>query len=59
VHGDSHLATCSTTAEAHGLRYCMNSASLRFIPRSQLAAEGYGSTEAVREEVTIDRYREP
>jgi peptide methionine sulfoxide reductase MsrB len=25
-----------------GLRYCMNSASLRFIPVSQLAAQGYG-----------------
>ena len=25
-----------------GLRYCMNSASLRFIPRDQMAAEGYG-----------------
>jgi peptide methionine sulfoxide reductase msrA/msrB len=25
-----------------GLRYCMNSASMRFIPASQLAAEGYG-----------------
>jgi peptide-methionine (R)-S-oxide reductase len=25
-----------------GLRYCMNSASLRFVPVSQLAAEGYG-----------------
>jgi peptide methionine sulfoxide reductase MsrB len=25
-----------------GLRYCMNSASLRFIPASKLVAEGYG-----------------
>lgn len=25
-----------------GLRYCINSASLRFIPREKLAAEGYG-----------------
>jgi peptide methionine sulfoxide reductase MsrB len=25
-----------------GLRYCMNSASMRFIPVSKLAAEGYG-----------------
>ncbi|HEY0793479.1 MAG TPA: peptide-methionine (R)-S-oxide reductase MsrB [Chthoniobacterales bacterium] len=25
-----------------GLRYCMNSASLRFIPKEKLAAEGYG-----------------
>ena len=25
-----------------GLRYCINSASLRFIPLAQLDAEGYG-----------------
>jgi len=25
-----------------GLRYCMNSAALRFIPKEELAAEGYG-----------------
>ncbi len=28
--------------EMGGLRYCINSASLRFIPKAQLAAEGYG-----------------
>ena len=25
-----------------GLRYCMNSAALRFIPREEMEAEGYG-----------------
>jgi peptide methionine sulfoxide reductase msrA/msrB len=25
-----------------GLRYCINSASLRFIPKSEMAAQGYG-----------------
>ena len=25
-----------------GLRYCMNSAALRFIPREEMAAQGYG-----------------
>lgn len=25
-----------------GLRYCMNSAALRFVPREELAAQGYG-----------------
>ncbi len=30
-----------------GLRYCINSASLRFIPREQLAAEGYASLDSL------------
>lgn len=30
-----------------GLRYCINSASLRFIPRDQLAAEGYAALESL------------
>jgi peptide-methionine (R)-S-oxide reductase len=30
-----------------GLRYCINSASLRFIPREKLAAEGYASLESL------------
>lgn len=30
-------------AELGGLRYCMNSAALRFVPRSQMEAEGYGA----------------
>ena len=30
-----------------GLRYCMNSASMRFIPASQLEAEGYGQYAAL------------
>src|SRR5437660_10485262 len=30
-----------------GMRYCMNSASLRFIPASQLEAEGYGQYAAL------------
>lgn len=30
-----------------GLRYCMNSASMRFIPRDRLEAEGYGDFAAL------------
>jgi peptide methionine sulfoxide reductase MsrB len=32
-----------------GLRYCMNSAAMKFIPKEQLAAEGYGAFEKLFE----------